>query len=249
MLLLWAERVPAQEEVIRSDLLSASGVPVWQPAVDVFDSDGNLVADVVPEALRTHRWEPFNEYADRARAGALRAEEGHCFSMTVPLSDYGVQVHDPGTLTELVEHAQAIVQGTVAAVTGGFLLGHPGLMLRLEDTRWVRPYGEAEAYGELLVFYPVGEFDLGSARFCSRGSKFPDPPKPGAEVLLFMQGEPIAQGANLVRLAGTGAEIVFSDELGLHAPYALHDVPALLKQTTITELRRKAAKIARVTEQ
>ncbi|NKB86599.1 MAG: hypothetical protein GKS06_00055 [Acidobacteria bacterium] len=247
--LLFGTAADAQQGAIRIDATMEDGAPIWQAAVDVFDSSGALIATHIPYSLATHRWEPLTEYIERARTGSLRAEEAECFGMTVPLPNYQEDVHDVSTFGEMVDNAHAIVQGTVGDAVGGFLFGRPGVMLRVEPSDWVRTYAGRGPLQELLVFYPVGQFDLGPARFCMRGSKFPPPPEPGAELLLFLQSDPVSSTDNVVRILGAGVEIVYSDSAGLHAPSALHDVPMLLRPKSISQLRRQAAKLIRDNQQ
>lgn len=86
--------------------------------------------------------------------------------------------------------AQAVLQGTVVAHEGGFYAGWPGLLLQIRIEERMKPSERFWTGPYLYLYYPVGEFSLGSIRVCKTHDDWPPPPSVGDRVLLFPRFPP-----------------------------------------------------------
>lgn len=80
---------------------------------------------------------------------------------------------------------QAVLRGTVVDSEGGFYGGDPGLLLQVRIDERLKPSERFWSGPYVYVYYPVGEFSLGSIRVCKADERWPPPPVAGDRVLLF----------------------------------------------------------------
>ena len=114
--------------------------------------------------------------------------------------------YTPGSLSQAVVEAEAILVGMVTGTAVGFDIDQPGTLVRVTPVEFLKSELEQEE-GEYFVFLPIADFHLGRKSFCKVDSSFPEVPNEGDEVLLFFR-ENSRPSPNFVRL-WDGEDVVF----------------------------------------
>ena len=127
----------------------------------------------------------------------------------------GYMSNAASSLYELMMDATFAVSGVVEGSVGGFWRGSPATVITVSVTEIFksRPEGEVPVYINATIGF-VGDFAIGSARFCTKSNQWSQAPKPGDEVFLFPKKD-LQVMENLLMIDGAGEEIIFvtSDEL------------------------------------
>ncbi len=155
----------------------------------------------------------------------------------------GARVENPATLTDMVDWAELVVEGTVVGSTGGFMSGLPGRMLEVSVDRVLKDSPDFEAE-TLFVFYPSGEVVVGDRRLCREAQSLPVPPQQGDRVLLFPRRLPAHSDYPIVELMTTGVEIVFGRGKAVNVPALLQQIGSLGKARRFNQIVRATSKAA-----
>lgn len=178
---------------VSQDELSPPGTP--RDAVD-----WSLVGEPAKKAI-----EFYFEADDRMRA---MQDPSPCLL----IQHYEDHFEPNNNLVELTASSLAIYRGKVAGRAVGFYLGHAGTLLRVEVQRELKGDGELASAREVYVHYPYGEFEVGGRKFCLSDRRYPQPPRDGDAVLLFVLREPLDARRRLIVPEPT--EIVFESGKG-----------------------------------
>lgn len=171
---------PGNEKPLSGAIYSSkSGYPVWVPADAVVNDAGEFDFAML-ESLPTGEAEIARHISRQAKAtNAPCVEFGPVYKEPPP------GLRPSRNLDELVTNAQAVLQGTVVDIEGGFFAGNPGLLLQVRVDERLKPSERFWTGPYVYVHYPVGEISFGSIRICKTDDRWPPPPTVGNRVLLF----------------------------------------------------------------
>lgn len=174
---------PSPAQADRSPPLSDS-VPVILYSLDpartypVFVADEAAItsAGVIDENL-------FSESGVEVLENILASTGEDCFELG-PVHSSFLGAPDLSSLEGATESAQLIVRGRVTAASPGFGgTDRAGQLLRVTPTEILEGSSPADHF---YYFYPVAELDLDGRAVCKKDPRYPPPPKPGDEVVLFV---------------------------------------------------------------
>jgi hypothetical protein len=100
------------------------------------------------------------------------------------------------SLSDLTEQALAIYSGRIEGISQGFFSGLPSSLLRVKVTKAFRS-SDLVARDEVLVYYPLARFTIGSSTFCG-GFHGMFEPAVGNRVLVFVYDPPTNAAQTLV---------------------------------------------------
>jgi hypothetical protein len=93
---------------------------------------------------------------------------------------------DRASLGVAAVQSSAILAGTVTGWIQGFQHGIPGTLVRVEIGQVAKGVPLEE---EVLLFFPIGDFEFGPLQVCNRSERFSRLPELDDEVLLFLNQE------------------------------------------------------------
>lgn len=148
--------------------------------------DYNVFAPGLGEIVRT---QAINVTARRAESADASTP---CPTFTVA-SDDGPPAA-MSTWSSALENSDAVVSGTVVAVTPGFFMVAPASMLTVRVDAAAGSHAAYPSGLTLMVRYMGADFQIGSSRFCNGGSRMRAGesflPKVNDRILIFAFGEP-----------------------------------------------------------
>lgn len=152
----------------------------------------------------------------------------------------------PKSFSEVVMRADAIFQGAVTGIAGGFYAGlHPGLLIQVKIQEWIEHSPDYPEAPYTYFYYPVGDFQLGSIRICKDSPSWAGPPEVGDEVLLFPATPPMGPDGVMARITMDGVEVVTGGPAGIRISRALSEIEEFRTAVSIQELKRLMAEVLR----
>ncbi|HEY0783682.1 MAG TPA: hypothetical protein VGE98_14575 [Thermoanaerobaculia bacterium] len=143
------------------------------------------------------------------------------------------------TIEEAVAGAELVLLGTVKGTAYGFSGTVPGQLLRIVPDQLLA--GQAHTVSAYYAFVPVGTFLVGRTKVCKTDARYPEPPLPGEQVVLFVPrlGDPDSSEPFLDLFDDGGIVTIHSD--------AGVDLPARYKEPESgPPVRTKAELLARI---
>lgn len=155
---------------------SLTRYPIWVEASKVFRPDGSVDSALIPV-----------EGQRMLAALMTKAPDNGCVRVG-PFFEDIVNPPERNSIEQATRNSRLVLRGRVSENAYGVSGYIPGQLLRVvpEETIKGKPR-DVEAY---YVFIPMGRFKLGNVAVCKTDSRYPDPPRVGDEVLLFVPDEP-----------------------------------------------------------
>jgi len=143
------------------------------------------------------------------------------------------------TIEAAVAGAELVLLGTVQGAAYGFSGTVPGQLLRVVPDQLLA--GRAHTVSAYYAFVPIGTFLVGGTKVCKTDARYPEPPLPGEQVVLFVPrlGEP-DPSEPFVDLFDDGGIVTIHADAGV-------DLPARYKdQESRPPVKTKAELLARI---
>lgn len=129
------------------------------------------------------------------QAGGKQQTDLEC-PLTLVSEEERIDLKPNNSFSNLVEQALAIYSGTIEGISPGFFSGVPSSLLRVKVTKAFRS-SDLVAKDEVLVYYPLAHFTIGSSTFCG-GFHGMLEPAVGNRVLVFVYEPPTNAAQTLV---------------------------------------------------
>ena len=143
----------------------------------------------------------------RDRADPTRVRQRGCVEYHVDRDSFVTF----GSLSELVAGSDTILRGTVTERAGGLVADHlPSLLFNVSIRQTLKE--RDPALQRVHVFYPAGELRIRGTNYCLTSTGYPDPPDPGAEVIVFLLDDGLGPSSSIFSPLNGG--IMFSDATG-----------------------------------
>lgn len=217
-------------EVMPESIASILGAkrPAWTAARATAGPGGELQLDRLPEEAR------FRIETIRSRRGP--AESKACLELGPIITDLRPGTVLPQEFDDLVKNSLAILRGRVVGMEPGFFNTEAGLLLKVKiqdrlkssDRFWNGPH--------VFVYYPRGDFRVGSTSICKRDPRWPVVPDLGDELLLFPHVSPIDPEGNTMDTDTSNFEVVLEHAGGLVPPDRLRRDPVFQAFDTVEAL-------------
>jgi hypothetical protein len=172
---------------VPSDTWRAS--PIWIDASLVLNRDGSINTALIPKDEATFSLKPLL---------SSPLEHG-CVPTGAILQDIA-NAPDRRSVEEATRNSRLVILGRVTEKAYGVEVYIPGQLLRVVPEKILK--GQPRNVPAYFVFMPVGNFKIGSVPICAQDNRYPDPPRVGDQVLLFVpdganweakQGEPFLE--------------------------------------------------------
>ena len=152
--------------------------PIWIDASLVLNRDGSINTALIPK----------DEAAFSLKPLLASPLEHDCVPTGAILQDIA-NAPDRRNVEEATRSSRLVILGKVTEKAFGVEVYIPGQLLRVVPEEIFK--GQPRNVPAYFVFMPVGNFKIGSVPICALDNRYPDPPKVGDQVLLF-----VPDGAN-----------------------------------------------------
>jgi hypothetical protein len=146
--------------------------PVWVDSSMVFKPNGSVnTAYLSPDGAET------------LRALQAKAPAHGCEAVGASYVDI-LNPPERSSIEEATRNSRLVILGKVTEKAYGISDIMPGQLLLVVSEEVIK--GQPRNVPAYFVFMPVGHFELGGVDICKSDSRYPEPPKIGEEVLLFV---------------------------------------------------------------
>jgi len=166
--------------------------PLWVSAEAAVTKDGEMNYDLFHSpSMRQYREAHAKQYRLSRKANQSDISWEECFQVErrVPKAP-SIKGKPENTLEDLVQHSDAIIEGTIVQVTPGFLVGHQTSLVTVQVSGRLKSSPGFREQEYVYVDYPVAKFTVGGITYCIDNADLPIGPKIGARVLLFPYRKP-----------------------------------------------------------
>ena len=147
--------------------------PIWIDASLVLNRDGSINTSLIPKDQAEWDLKPLL---------AMPLKNG-CVPAGAVLQDI-VNAPDRRSVEEATKNSRLVILGKVTEKAFGVEVYLPGQLLRVVPEEILK--GQPRSVPAYFVFMPVGDFKIGNVPLCVTDNRYPDAPKVGDQVLLFV---------------------------------------------------------------
>ena len=150
--------------------------PIWVDASMVFNPDGSVNTTLLPVE------------GERTVTALLQKAPAHgCVPVGTYFEDLA-NLPERNSIEQATKNSRLVVLGKVTENAYGISGYIPGQLLRVVPEEVIK--GQPRDVAAYFVFVPVGYFKLGSVTLCKTDSRYPEAPRVGDQVLLFVPDGP-----------------------------------------------------------
>jgi hypothetical protein len=211
--------------------------PLWVSAEAAVTKDGEMNYDLFHSpSMRQYREAHAKQYRLTSKENQSDISWEECFQVErrVPKPP-SIKGRPANTLDDLVQHSDAIIEGTIVQVTPGFLVGHQTSLVTVQVSDRLKRSPDFREQEYLYVDYPVAKFTVGGITYCIDNAELPIGPKIGARVLLFPYRKPWDTTGSFLTIE---PKQIFIEDLDgkLLEPKALDSSTSLGQEATFSDL-------------
>jgi hypothetical protein len=235
LLVLSVARLAHAQDLERIDSPTGTGPPLWLSAAQAVEGFGGALREDVlgGEAVQSIRQGLGS--GDGSEVPVLEGikdvesylQEHPCDTITVTSGDAPPLdgMHPPGPLSLAFAAADLVVWGNVEDHTAGFLAGgRLASLYRLRVQEWVRIPDGAERASSIYMTFDSAKAVIEGRVWCLRGSRHPESPTVGREVLLMARSSAVLH-TNTVVLESYPALYFETEGAGVSSPEGTPDAP------------------------
>jgi len=166
--------------------------PYWVSAEAAVTRDGDLDYSLfLSPTMKQYRQKHARSFRLSGKANRDRISWSECYQIERPRWHVPIQRSRPfDSFDALLRHSEAILEGTVVAITPGFLGGHHTSILTLRVESWLKKSHFFHQGPYVYMQYPVARFSVGGITYCVDNPDFPVEPVLGMRVLVFPYEKP-----------------------------------------------------------